>query len=153
MGFLRFSHSSRDLQKLVPGGLPHKVGKARHPSGPKVYFRQKNQQGVYLQFRHFSNTGTFELSEFLCERFGYDSTDFSRPRAKQIRQSGDVKDLDSILLLQKNNILCFFFVSCLRPPAVDLNNETRNVILCFTVYVHLNLQNLQNLPDLQNLEA
>ena len=41
---------------------------------------------------HFSNT--FELSECLCERFGYDSTDFSCPRAKLIRQRGDMKDLD-----------------------------------------------------------
>ena len=74
----------------------------------KVYFWQKYpyaRKGVYPLFRHFSNT--FELSEFLCERFGYDSTDFSRPRAKRIHQSGDMKDLDWFFLFQKNNILCF----------------------------------------------
>ncbi len=49
-----------------------------------------------LVFRHFSNT--FELSEFLCERFGYDSTDFSRPKPKRIRQSGDIKDSDWIFV-------------------------------------------------------
>ena len=68
---------------------------SRHLSGPKAYFRQKYpyaRKGVYPLFRHFSNT--CELSEFLCERFGYDWTDFSRPRPKRIRQSGDMQDLD-----------------------------------------------------------
>ena len=50
--------------------------------------------GGFLLSRHFSNT--FELSEFLCEWFGYDTTDFSCPRAKRIHQSGDMKDLDRI---------------------------------------------------------
>ena len=79
----------------------------RHLSGPKVYFWQKYpyaRKGVYSLFRHFSNT--LELSEFLCEWFGYDSTDFSCPRPKLIHQSGDMKDLDWIFLLQKKNILC-----------------------------------------------
>ena len=73
------------------------------PLGAKDLFWQDTRKGVYLLFRHFSNT--FELSEFLCERFGYDSTDFLRPRPKRIHQSGDMKDLDWIFLLQKNNIL------------------------------------------------
>ena len=78
----------------------------RHLSGTKVYFWQKYpyaRKGVYPLFRHFSNT--FELSEILCERFGYDWTDFSCPRPKRIRQRGDMKDLDWIFLLQKKNIL------------------------------------------------
>ena len=72
------------------------------PSGPMGPWARA--QWAHGPIWHFSNT--FELSECLCERFGYEWTDFSRPRPKRIHQSGDMKDLDWIFLLQKKNILC-----------------------------------------------
>ena len=55
--------------------------------------------------------GTFQIhlssQNFYVNDLGMTRPIFARPRAKRIHQSGDTKDLDWILLLQKNNILCF----------------------------------------------